>query len=197
VTVVVSRRPHAALAEQLQRSANDEATYAEVGCTRSTALPAGYRQDRATLLVGIGEASWQLAQQAITLWKAHGRAGLTVTPAGAPLEAGTTVLVSRGIGPLLFMAPCRIAYRTNEPRRFGFGYGTLPGHPEQGEEAFHVLRRDDGIVVAEVVAFSRPAELSTKLAGPVVRAVQKVAIRRYLQGIADHVRQGEFSDGAG
>jgi uncharacterized protein (UPF0548 family) len=195
VIVVVSRRPHAALAEQLQRSANDEVTYAEVECTRSAALPAGYHQDRATLQIGIGEVSWQLAQQAITLWKAHGHAGLTVTPTGAPLEEGSTVLVSRGMGPLLFMAPCRIVYHTSEPRRFGFGYGTLPGHPEQGEEAFHVLRRDDGIVVAEIMAFSRPAELSTKLAAPLVRGVQKVAIRRYLQGIAHHVRQGESRTG--
>jgi uncharacterized protein (UPF0548 family) len=190
VIVVVSRTPHAALAEQLERSANDEVTYAEVGCTRSAALPAGYHQDRATRQIGVGEASWHLAQQAITLWKAHGHAGLTVTPAGAPLEEGSTVLVGRGMGPLLLLAPCRIVYHTSELMRFGFGYGTLPGHPVQGEEAFHVLRRDDGIVVAEVVAFSRPADLSIRLAAPAVRGVQKLAIRRYLQGIAHHVRAG-------
>jgi uncharacterized protein (UPF0548 family) len=91
-----------------------------------------------------------------------------------------------------------VSYRVpHERTEFGFGYGTLPGHPEKGEEAFHVLRRDDGIVVAEVAALSRPAERSTKLAAPVGRGVQKVVIRRYLQGIADHTRRGELSGGAG
>lgn len=188
--IVLSRNPHTALPEQLQRSAHDEVTYTEVGCTRSTALPAGYGHDRATLEVGGGDGSWRLAQQAIKLWKAHAHAGLTITPKDAPLEEGTTVLVSGGLGPLLLIAPCRIVYHTSEPARFGFGYGTLPGHPEHGEEAFHVIRRDDGSVIAEVVAFSRPAELPTKLGAPVVRAVQKVAIRRYLQGIAEYTRRG-------
>jgi uncharacterized protein (UPF0548 family) len=191
--IVMSPRPSESLAEQLLRSADHELTYAEVGCTSSTALPPGYQHDRATLQIGRGEASWQLAQEAIRLWKAHEHAGLRVTPDGAPLAEGTTVLVSGGIGPLLLMAPCRIVYHTNEPTRFGFGYGTLPDHPEQGEEAFHVVRRDDSTVVAEIVAFSRPADLPTKLAASVARAIQKAATHRYLQGIAGHVRRGRAS----
>jgi uncharacterized protein (UPF0548 family) len=191
--IVISPRPSESLAEQLQRSADHQLTYAEVGCTRSTALPLGYQHDRATLQVGIGDASWELAQQAITLWKAHQHAGLRVTPDRAPLEDGNTVLVSGGLGPLLLMAPSRIVYHTDEPTRFGFGYGTLPGHPEQGEEAFHVVRQDDGTVMAEIVAFSRPADLATKLAAPVARAIQKVTTHRYLQGIAGHIRRGQAS----
>jgi NAD(P)-dependent dehydrogenase (short-subunit alcohol dehydrogenase family) len=34
------------------------------------------------------------------------------------------------------VAPCRVVYVTEEARRFSFAYGTLPGHPEQGEVAF-------------------------------------------------------------
>ena len=34
--------------------------------------------------------------------------------------------------------PCRVVYVIDEPSRRGFAYGTLPGHPESGEEAFIV-----------------------------------------------------------
>jgi uncharacterized protein (UPF0548 family) len=51
--------------------------------------------------------------------------------------------------------PCRIVYCSDEPNRFGFAYGTLLGHPERGEEAFHVVRGPDDSVTAHIVAFSR------------------------------------------
>jgi uncharacterized protein (UPF0548 family) len=40
-------------------------------------------------------------------------------------------------------APCRVIYTITEPRRKGFAYGTLPGHPESGEEAFTISQCDD------------------------------------------------------
>ena len=76
---------------------------------------------------------------------------------------------------------------TDEPQRFGFAYGTLPGHPEVGEEAFHVVLDDDATVSAEIVAFSRPGDLLTRLAGPVARGAQKAVTRRYLAGIQRYV----------
>jgi uncharacterized protein (UPF0548 family) len=62
-------------------------------------------------------------------------------------------MVSRRLGPFTMLAPCRIVYVTEQATRFGFGDGTLPGHPERGEEAFHVVRADDGVITAEIVAF--------------------------------------------
>ncbi len=59
----------------------------------------------------------------------------------------------------------------DEPDRAGFGYGTLPGHPEVGEEAFLVTRAGDGVWF-EVTAFSRPARWYIHAAGPAARAVQ-------------------------
>ena len=42
-------------------------------------------------------------------------------------------------------------------KRFGFGYGTLPGHAERGEERFSVeWNREDGCVYYDVFAFSHP-----------------------------------------
>ena len=171
----------------LQLSAEYELTYSERGQTRSDNLPAGYRHDRVTLQVGQGHRDWNRAQDAIRTWRLHHHAGFKVTPPNAPLEEGRTVIVSRNIGPVLVAAPCRIVYVTDSGNRFGFAYGTLPGHPERGEEAFHVVQRDDGTVFAEIVVFSIHAELLTRLAGPAARLIQKVATRRYLEGVRAHV----------
>ena len=97
------------------------------------------------------------------------------------------MIASRTVGPLVIAGPCRVVYGTDEPARFGFAYGTLPGHPEKGEEAFHVVRDGAGRVTAEIVAFSRPDDLFTRVAAPVARQIQKVATRKYLEGIRNHV----------
>lgn len=176
-------------AGQLAQSRQQEVTYTEVGRTRSSVLPAGYHHDRVGLRVGQGDSDWQRAKDAIRSWKAHAFAGITVTPSDAPIQEGTTILASRRFGPVTIVAPCRIVYVTEEATRFGFGYGTLPGHPERGEEAFHVILGDDGTVTAEIVAFSHADDLYTRLAGPVARLIQKAATRRYLAGIGRHVAE--------
>jgi uncharacterized protein (UPF0548 family) len=62
---------------------------------------------------------------------------------------------------------------------FGFAYGTMPGHPERGEESFQVRLNSQGAVSFHVVAFSRPGDLATKLAGPIATSLQSIATRRY------------------
>ena len=55
--------------------------------------------------------------------------------------------------------------------RFGFAYGTLPGHAERGEERFSVvLNRDDGSVHYEVLAMSRPKHPLAWLGYPFARS---------------------------
>ena len=63
-------------------------------------------------------------------------AGLEVVPSDAWVEDGETVLLLIRVGVLNAVAPCRVVYVVEEPGRFSFAYGTLPGHPEQGEVAF-------------------------------------------------------------
>jgi len=72
----------------------------------------------------------------------------------------------------------------DDDRRKGFGYGTLPGHQESGEEAFVVQLEPDEKVTLNVTAFSRPATLLAKVGSPVSRAVQEYVTRRYLQALA-------------
>ena len=68
----------------------------------------------------------------------------------------------------------RIVYVTDEPHRFGFAYGTLPAHPEQGEEAFHIETDSHGMVRFVVTAFSRPRHSLARIGSPVARRASAV-----------------------
>ena len=76
--------------------------------------------------------------------------------------------------------PCKVVYVVEGARRRGFAYGTLPGHPEQGEESFIVVHEHDGSVVFRITAFSKPASALSRLGGPFTRWVQDWMTERYL-----------------
>lgn len=101
----------------------------------------------------------------------------------AQLEDRATVLVTIAAGPLQVIVPCRVLYVDHEADRFAFAYGTLPGHPERGEEAF-VVERHGGDTVFRIIAFSRPADLATRLGEPVARRIQRRFTARYLRALA-------------
>jgi len=96
-------------------------------------------------------------------------------------------IVARVLG-VWSLNAARIIYVIDEPQRFGFAYGTLPGHVELGEERFSIEQTEDGSVWYEILAFSRPRHVLTKLGYPVVRRLQKrfglesaAAMRRGIQ----------------
>lgn len=92
----------------------------------------------------------------------------------------TAVLTIRFLG-ITTTAPVRVVYVIDEPNRRGFGYGTLEGHPESGEESFVVSRESDGSVWVTISAFSRPSSLKWRLVSPVLRIAQALYTRRYLR----------------
>jgi uncharacterized protein (UPF0548 family) len=153
-------------------------TYEEVGATRSGRLPEGYHHLRHRTLLGTGPAVMAAASDAVLAWRMHRAVGLRVTASEPRARAGVSVESRLGIGPLRLVAPCRVVWAETGERRAGFGYGTLPGHPECGEEAFVVERVDDDAVWLTVIAFSRPARLASRLAGPLVPIFQRLYARR-------------------
>lgn len=162
-------------------------TYPEVGATRAV-LPAGYHRLRMRCQLGTGRDLLVSAGAALVAWAAHAGAGLTVAASAPVAEAGTDLELGLGIGPLRLHVPCRVIYVIDEPRRRGFAYGTLPGHPESGEESFVVELATDGTVSFEITAFSRPATALARLAGPLGRQVQSAVTRRYLRALAAAAR---------
>lgn len=155
-------------------------------------MPAGYRHDEHGIPLGAGPATFERAVQGLRQWEAHRGAGLTVWPDAPPLAEGTNVLVVLPLPLVSAVAACRIVYVVDEPEAFGFAYGTLPSHPEQGEEAFVVRRRTRGEVDFAIRAFSRPRDPLVRLGGPVARQIQLSTTRRYLAALKRFV-----SDSAG
>ena len=155
-------------------------SYSEVGATAAAELPAGYGHLRLEKQIGTGQQRFEQAADAVMRWGMQRGAGLRVQANSEVAEVDTVVLVRMGFLP----APCRVVYVIEEPDIRGFAYGTLPGHPESGEERF-VVRRDPttSAVFAEVSAFSRPATWWSKAGRPLVSVAQRVIARRYLRGV--------------
>ena len=155
-------------------------TYPEIGATASGELPAGYGHLHVEGQIGTGRQRFEQAADAVIRWGMQRGAGLRVQASSEVVEVSTVVVVRIGFLP----APCRVVYVIDEPDIRGFAYGTLPGHPESGEERFAV-RHDPATsaVFAEVSAFSRPATWWSKAGGPLVSVAQRVIAKRYLRGV--------------
>lgn len=112
------------------------------------------------------------------------RAVAAVSPAEATAELGTTVLMALPIGPITVVALNRVVAVVDEPRRWGFTYGTLPGHVLVGEESFVVEHRVDDAVVVHVVATAHVAVPASRLLRLLLVPVERHFARRYLDVVA-------------
>lgn len=159
-----------------------EFTYDEVGLTAGV-LPPGYRHLHRTRFIGAGPVVFAEASSDLLNWQVHLRAGLRVSPSSATAEPGAVLLLGLSAGPIQVTAPCRVVYVVNGPDCRGFAYGTLPGHPERGEQAFIIERHHDGAVSFTVTAFSMPGTLLGRAAGPVAQVIQRCITRRFLRAL--------------
>ncbi|MET9802510.1 DUF1990 domain-containing protein [Streptomyces sp. NPDC006368] len=153
-------------------------SYPEVGATRARPLPRGYHHLHHETRIGQGRETFAAAGAAVTTWRMHRASGARVRAGSVRAETGAGVEIAVGLGALCLRAPCEVVWAVYEERRTGFAYGTRLGHPESGEEAFVVDRREDGSVWFTVTAFSRPARWYTRIAGPVVPVLQRWYARR-------------------
>jgi len=151
-------------------------TYSAVGATAETP-PAGFVVDRTRVRLGEGEAVFRAAGDALRRWEQFRLGWVEAWSPDTPIRPGEVVAVmGRAVG-LWWLNACRIVYVVDESgpiSRFGFAYGTLPGHVESGEERFLVeWDRDEDSVWYDILAFSRPNHLLTRLGYPLVRRSQK------------------------
>lgn len=173
----------------LEELADQPFTYAPVGATAGEALPSGFHHLSRTRVVGHGRAEFDDAATAVLAWVAQRRSGVRVEASTPQAEPGTVLRLRIGPGCLAVVAPARVVHVVDEPRRRGFAYGTLPGHPESGEESFVVELGPDEAVSFTVTAYSRPGSLLVRLAGPVNRAFQRFMAGRYLRAVERAVRE--------
>jgi uncharacterized protein (UPF0548 family) len=176
------------LRDQLLASAGEATpTYDHVGSTLDPERRSAAGVRARHLDLGRGDTAFSEARTAVRTWVPHSGIGATVEPAGQAVELDATVLVVLRFGPFYLVAPNRVVAVIDEPRRFAFAYGTLPTHPESGEESFTVEQRADGTVRATICVQATPATLAARAAGPAGRWLQGVALRRYLRAIHRHV----------
>jgi uncharacterized protein (UPF0548 family) len=146
-------------------------TYAEAGAT-SGDPPAGWHVNRHRGRLGDGPAAFAAACAAVRAWKMFDLGWIRAVAPGPP-GPGVVVAVVGRVWPLWTVNACRVVYVVDEPRRFGFAYGTLPDHAECGEERFLVEWRPDGSVWYDLFSFSRPSHWLARLAGPLGRLMQR------------------------
>jgi uncharacterized protein (UPF0548 family) len=180
------RRPSPAVVLHLLSEAQSSPfTYPEVGATKSEPFPAGYRHDAYAIDLGTRETTFERAVEALRAWGAQIAAGIEIVPNGAHVAEGETVILVIRTAGFWAIAPCRVVYVVEQPDHFAFAYGTLPGHPEQGEAAFAINRSETGAVSFHVTSFSRTVDPLARLGAPITRRIQQRVTRRYLSALAE------------
>jgi len=165
---------------------SDVLTYEPIGISGNTEAPVGYRLDRWSRTLGASDDVFHRAAQALRTWQVHRGAGLIVCDHGPPTVDAVVAMAAPL--PLGFIdVVCRVVVVVDEPDRFGFAYGTLRVHPEQGEESFTVVRHDDGTVMFEIAAASRPRHVLARAFPPIARLLQRSATTRYLDAMSSAV----------
>jgi uncharacterized protein (UPF0548 family) len=164
------------LREFLAAQAKLDLTYMAVGAT-AVVPPAGYVVDRTRIKLGEGAGTFAAAKAALGRWEQFRLGWVEPRPPETPIQAGQVVAVIARLFGLWWVHACRIVYVVDEQgpvQRFGFAYGTLPGHAESGEERFIVeWQKANNAVWYDILAFSRPQQLLARLGYPFARRLQK------------------------
>ena len=155
---------------------DDQPSYSEIGHTRGQ-LPKGYQVDRHRIQLGTSRETFQRARQALYDGQMFRLDWLQPCWPSQQVKEGVLVGTLARIFGLWTVNVCRVVYVVEESgaiEKCGFAYGTLPGHVECGEERFTVeWHRDDDSVWYDLLAFSKPGHILTRLGYPMARRLQK------------------------
>lgn len=179
------------LHQTIQSQVDQPFTYIEVGASQGQ-LPSGYVIDHNRVLLGHGADTYRAAKQAFLT-------GRMLTLDWLEPDWPTTIAEDQMVSTLAHVLGiwvlnvCRVVYVIDEDRemvRFGFAYGTLPEHAEQGEERFLLeWNRQDDRVWYDILAFSRPHHILSLLGYPYVRSLQKRFGRDSLQAMRQSIAE--------
>jgi uncharacterized protein (UPF0548 family) len=171
------KHPESIAAAFLARERSLPHSYKEVGDTQKETPVPGFDNDFNFIELGRGDAVWEAAKSAIQAWKMFPGGWACIWPETTPIRVGEVVAMHAKVMGLWWMNSCRIVYVIDLPDKFGFAYGTLPGHVECGEELFMVERTTDGSVRYVIKAFSKPRFWPARLGYPIARAYQRKFVR--------------------
>ena len=154
-----------------------EFTYSAVGGIERTP-PTGFVVDHTRVRLGHGENVFNEANALLTRWRHFQLGWVESSSCDTPLQQGQVVGVLARVLGVWCLNACRIVSVINtansDLHRYGFVYGTLPGHVECGEERFLIeWDQSDDSVWYDILAFSRPQHVLARIGYPVVRRLQK------------------------
>jgi len=167
-------------------------TYGPVGATSPASAtwtpPSGFRASERTTEIGSGDAVWKRASAAVLEWGVKTRSGFDVAAVdggGLRIAEDRDFRLTARLGPIGVREPVRVVAVVDRPDRCGFAYGTLPGHPVSGEEAFVVSRDDAGVVRLTLRSLTRPGAGAWRPLFPALLVAQRLYRRRYLRALRD------------
>jgi uncharacterized protein (UPF0548 family) len=190
--LLVKRPDDAAIVRFLDDQRHQPFSYPEIGATRSVP-PNGYNIDHNRIRLGDGPDAFARAVDALRRWKMFDLGWVKLVPGDAPIMEGSCVAILVKHFGFWSLNASRIVYvdgDDNPEERFGFAYGTLPGHVERGEERFIVeYHPEDNSVWYDLFAFSRPQDLLATIGYPVSRRLQRRFARDSLRAMKDAVKK--------
>jgi uncharacterized protein (UPF0548 family) len=174
--VFLLRRPSADLVRQfVANQTRLPFSYSDAGAT-ATQPPEGYRVDHNRIQLGADAEPYERAVSALKRWRQFDIGWVRIVPPETVLAKGAVVAVEAKAFGLWSLNAARVVYMIDDQRdakaRFGFAYGTLPDHVEQGEERFTIEWKTDDSVWYDIYAFSRPQHRLAKIGLPLVRMLQ-------------------------
>lgn len=193
-----SRPDEDAIAAML-RDETASLSYAEVGATADPGalarLAARYTIDHRRFPLGQGHQTFERARAALFAWRGFDIPWLTLHGRDRPVHFGQNVATETRVLGLWFVNPCRVVHLEDGDdgwNRVAFAYGTLAGHVACGEERFSVrLDPASEAVELEILAFSRPARMLTRIGRPWMRRIQ----RRFAADSADALSRALAPEG--
>jgi len=179
--VFLRRKPdRATLKRLIENHETDAFSYLAVKATQGDAPPR-YKVDRNRILIGHGLDEFKAAKAAIDYWKMFDLDWIELFPKRPSVQLGNAVaVVVRHLG-FWSVNISRIVYLIDEESRYGFAYGTLPSHSEEGEERFFVEHdKTTDEVWYDLYAFSKPRHPLARIGYPISRHLQKRFARESL-----------------
>lgn len=183
----MTRRATLLDADTVTRLRAAQPTYDAVGASLDGTVPDGYHRLHR---IGPLDVPFAVAREALFGWQVQLRSGIRVRASSPGVTPDAVGEVSLGVGPFRMTAPVRVVAVIDGPREAAFAYGTLPGHPESGEECFRVSVDDDGLVRFTLDGFSKPGTVVTRTGAPIAAMVQSRITDRYLRSLRDGQGRG-------
>lgn len=161
--------------EFINQSRHLPLSYEQVGIAKLS--PPGFSIDEASGVLGQSSETFERAKLALTEWQHFELGWVELFPRGAAIEPGTVVAVLVHHLGFWSINGCRVVYEIGDMKmgtNFGFAYGALTNHAENGEETFEVLLEPETeTVVYRIRAVSKPRAALARIGYPITRVFQE------------------------